>query len=174
MRYNLVVDSYSHHTMLTEHRLKEVLNYDPESGLFTWKAIPSRRRPNGSVAGAKGKNGCIDIRLDGHLFRAHRLAWLYMTGSFPAEEIDHIDGNPKNNRFLNLRRVSHAVNMQNIRKAQRNSATGLLGASPWGKRFKARIAIDGTQIKIGVFDTPQEAHAAYLEAKRRLHPGCTI
>jgi hypothetical protein len=132
--------------MLSAARLRELLHYDPTTGVFT-------RRSNGRGAGYRAKTS-VEIRVDHQLHRAHRLAWLYMTGAWPQNHIDHIDGDQFNNRFAN----------------QSNNRLGLQGVSAWGSRFKARL--DGS--KLGAFDTPEEAHAAYLDAKRRKHEGCTL
>jgi hypothetical protein len=148
--------------MLSAARLRELLHYDPTTGVFT-------RRSNGRGAGYRAKTS-VEIRVDHQLHRAHRLAWLYMTGAWPQNHIDHIDGDQFNNRFANLRDVTRTVNMQNRRRAQSNNRLGLQGVSAWGSRFKARL--DGS--KLGAFDTPEEAHAAYLDAKRRKHEGCTL
>lgn len=102
---------------------------------------------------------------------AHRLAWLYMTGEWPRQEIDHIDGDRANNKWLNLRDVDHATNMQNRRVAQSNNVGGFLGVSRRAESI--HIAYVGTKY-IGSFRTPEEAHAAYVQRKRAAHDGCTI
>lgn len=159
--------------MITQARLKEVLNYDPETGEFVWAKTRLGRAVAGKRTGYRCK-GSIDIRVDGKLHRAHRLAWLYVHGELPELDIDHINGDPFDNRIVNLRHVTHEVNMQNMRRPQGNNKLGLQGVSAWGKRFKVRLRIAGMQVKIGAFDTPEEAHAAYLDAKRQFHEGCTI
>src|SRR4051812_40825019 len=103
--------------MVTQERLKQVLVYSPESGLFT-------RR--GRVAGTTYR-GRINIFIDYRGYLAHRLAWLYVHGRWPIGDIDHIDGNASNNAISNLREVSRSVNMQNQRRARSDSRTGLLG-----------------------------------------------
>ena len=94
--------------------------------------------------------------------------------SDPAVRVDHIDGNRANNAIANLRDVTRSVNHQNLRRARSDSAHGFLGVSPFFGKWKARITVNRVFQHLGVFDTPEEAHAAYLEAKRRLHVGCTI
>ena len=158
---------------LTHVRLRELLLYDPETGVFTWRA--NRRRVKaGDVAGYVDPRGYIQIGIDGSLHRANRLAWLYMTGEWPAGDVDHRDTDGANNRWLNLRDVSRSVNMQNRRRANTNNKTGLLGVSSIRNRFHATIWLGKKQRLLGAFDTAEEAHATYVEAKRRLHAGCTI
>jgi hypothetical protein len=160
---------------LTAERVRSALFYEPETGSFTWLVSTSNRVKVGAVAGNISPFGYLYISLDGHRYKAHRLAFLYMHGVWPTNHIDHLDGNPANNRIENLRDVSHSVNMQNIRKAKSsNKSTGMLGSYRIGKRFQAKIVIDGKVRHIGMFDTPELAHAAYLAAKRLHHHGCTI
>lgn len=159
---------------LTAARLRELLHYDPDTGVFTNRIKRSRKTVPGAVAGCLTV-GRIAIRLDGVLHLAHRLAWLYMTGEWPKMEVDHRDGDASNNRWASLRDVPHQVNIQNQRRPRADNGTGFLGVSRRGDKFLAQIADkDGGRPRIGEFATPEEAHAAYLEAKRRLHAGCTI
>jgi hypothetical protein len=103
------------------------------------------------------------------------LVWLWVNGSWPIGEIDHIDGDKLNNRIANLRDVDRATNTQNSKKARRNNkSSGLLGSYKSGNRWQAQIRINGVCMTLGSFGTPEEAHAAYLGAKRLFHPGCTI
>jgi hypothetical protein len=114
------------------------------------------------------------IRLEGAPCQVHRLAFLYVTGSWPSGFVDHINGNPLDNRFCNLRDVPKAINCQNLRRALSNNKCGLLGASPRHGKWAATIMSKGVRIHIGTFNTPEEAHAAYVSKKRELHPGCTL
>ena len=117
----------------------------------------------------------MQIRVDGKTYQAHRLAWFYMTGAFPEKFIDHINGVRNDNAFANLRQVDNAGNMQNTRQAHRNNLTcGLLGVSKTRTGWRAMISVGGKNIYIGRYDTPENAHQAYLERKRVLHPTCTI
>jgi len=93
-----------------------------------------------------------------------------MTGTWPQNEIDHIDGNKSNNRFRNLRDVTRSANNQNRRRPDRGNKSGFLGVKCHRKSFVARIRIDGKQIHLGVFSTAIDAHRAYIKAKRNLHP----
>jgi hypothetical protein len=130
----------------------------------------------GSVAGSKNWAGYILIPVNRATWRAHHLAWLYVYGRLPAQELDHVNGVPSDNRIANLREVTRAQNVQNQRAAQKRSKSGFLGVShcPLTKRWRARICTNGVQRMIGRFNTPEEAHAAYVEAKRQQHVTCTI
>lgn len=160
---------------LTHARLKEVLRYDQETGVFTWKARVSIRVRAGDQAGSIGRKGRRHIRVDGVLYAASRLAYFYVTGAMPIAQVDHIDTDPTNDRFVNLRDVSQPLNCENHRKAYANSKTGVLGVVrvPSG-RFAAQIRKDRRSIYIGTFDTTDAAHGAYVAAKRQLHEGCTL
>lgn len=162
---------------LTAERLREVLSYDIETGVFRWRTVPPKKKYLlGKVAGRIGTGGYVRIQVDGREYQAHRLAWLYVHGTFPRQQVDHIDGNRQRNAIANLRDVSASANQQNQRRAQSGSASGRLGAHP-GKapgRFYAMIAVDGVNRYLGTFDGAEAAHAAYLAAKRALHEGCTI
>jgi hypothetical protein len=158
--------------ILTQARLKEVLSYNPATGIFIWLASRSRRVKNGAVAGCTRKDGYVLVYVDGKLHYAHRLAWLYVTGAWPTVLIDHRDLDPSNNAWSNLREATYGENFQNKRKAQANSTSGLIGAH-WAandNKWFSRITVDGKTTALGRFDTPEEAHAAYVAAKRKLHP----
>lgn len=157
------------------YRLKELVSYEAESGLFRWKVKTSNRVNIGSVAGYKDPKGYIFIRLDGVLHRAHRLAWLYIHGEWPKDEIDHINGDPSDNKASNLREITGALNKQNQRKARKDNArTGVLGVYPNGKGYMASIQVNGRTHYLGTHKTVEKAYAAYVEAKRRLHPAGTL
>lgn len=154
---------------LTAERLRELLHYDPETGVFT-RLVARQAYPVGSVAGYQGTNGYIRVGLDGKSYRAHRLAWLYVYGRWPQDEVDHVDGVRSNNMFANLRECSRSENNQN-RTAYACNAEGLLGVT-WhraSKAWVAQIKVEGRTTHLGRFDTPKQAHAAYLAAKQQLH-----
>jgi hypothetical protein len=159
---------------MTQAKVRSLLSYDPLTGIFTWLCRSARRIRAGDVAGSVGPYGYRVIKIEGLNYQEHRLAHLYMTGSWPACVIDHIDGVRANNAWANLREATMTTNGQNMRTAHRDSATGLLGASPDGHRFISQIKVAGKVLKLGKFDTAEEAHQVYLAAKRRLHEGCTI
>lgn len=155
---------------LTAERLRELLHYNPETGVFTWRVSNSNRAPAGSVAGTAHGAGYRELSLDGGRYLEHRLAWFYVHGVWPTAGIDHRDGDRVNNRLLNLREATKAENQQN-RAAQANNKSGFVGVS-WYKRghaWVAQIGVGGRQRRIGLFDTPEAAHAAYLAAKKQLH-----
>lgn len=158
---------------LTQQRLKELLNYNPETGVFTWKIAPCAWKKAGSIA------GCVDqryfkIRIQYKGYLAHRLAWLYMTGQWPTNHIDHKDGDGFNNRFCNLRDVTKSGNLQNQRKARKDNTTGFLGVAHCNGQWQARIWVENRLLYLGKFSTPESAHEAYLIAKRKYHDTCTI
>jgi len=161
--------------MLTQERLKQALQYDPLSGVFTWITAPGYRRDlDGKVAGVRQKDRRIEIMLDYVNYRAHRLAFLYMMGEWPKQEVDHKDGDAANNSWSNLRDVSRTLNQQNLRKAHHDNKTGYLGVVQRGSKYRAVICVNRKRHFLGTFDTAEIAHEAYLAAKRNLHESCTI
>lgn len=161
--------------ILTAARLRELLHYDPETGAFTCRV----KRGNWHVGQTVG---CLDtkdkyprIRLDYVLHLSHRLAWLYVYGEWP-KQLDHIDGDRTNSRIANLRDVSQTWNAQNLHGPRVDNSTGRLGVTfcKDTKKWRAKIQANGASIEVGRFSSLDEASNAYLEAKRRLHQGCTI
>lgn len=108
--------------MLTQERLKEAFDYNEISGEFIWKIKAGSRGVIGAIAGSKRHDGYIIIRLDKDRYLAHRLAWFYIHGLWPSEFIDHINGNPSDNRIDNLRETSMSENMRNRSKQQNNTS----------------------------------------------------
>jgi hypothetical protein len=151
-------------THTTSERLRELLDYDPATGLFVWLISPRRNVPVGSVAGTL-RNGYIRIRIEMEAFSAHRLAWFYMTGEWPPGQVDHIDGNRSNNRWSNLRSATNSINQING-KLRSDSKTGYKGVSKpkRGKKWCARIVVNGKRIFLGMFPDPKSAHDAYMRA----------
>lgn len=148
--------------------VREILDYDPLTGVFRWRVPMVQHRADG-VAGHPMRDRWR-ISYKSREYEAHRLAWLYMHGEWPKQFIDHIDGNALNNRIANLRDVSRQINVQNRRSADKDSLTGVLGATARGRRFRSQIAVNNKNISLGTFDTALEAHRAYLKAKQELHP----
>lgn len=154
--------------MVTIDRLKELLHYDPESGLFHWikprQGCP-KNKPAGNLDGVY-----IRIRIDGNNYRAHRLAWLYCYGTFPSNEIDHINGNKSDNSIKNLREATHQQNMFNKGKTASNKS-GFKGAYyiPKLNKWRATCKVNGVKHHIGLFDSPEGAHLAYIEYASNIH-----
>jgi hypothetical protein len=160
--------------MVTQERLRELLSYDSETGVFHWR-VSRGRAVAGASAGNADSYGYLQTKIYGRCYLNHRLAWLYVYGEWPDGQIDHINGSRADNRLANLRNVSISVNQQNQRGARVDNRCGLLGVSRKGNRWQARISHPGRKdAYLGLFDTPELAHAAYLKAKRKLHQGCTI
>ena len=160
---------------LTAERLREVVRYEPETGIFYWRIQGAYRRNPGDVAGSPSKDGRIRIRIDGTLYYRYRLAWLYVTGSWPEKNIEHINGDPTDDKWENLRDVSQIVNCQNRKRANRGSSTGVLGIHKSREgNYVAQIKHKGKRKTIGTFPTPEAAHLAYVNAKRQIHPGNTL
>lgn len=159
---------------LTAERLRELLHYDRATGLFTWLKSNSNRVKVGSIAGSLRKDGYIEIGVDGERHLAHRLAVLYVTGNWPPEVVDHKFANRSDNRWSEIRAGTQSFNCQNIRSARKDSSTGLLGASPAcdnSGKFIAHIKYGGKVRHLGRFDSAEEAHEAYIKAKRQHHEG---
>ena len=157
---------------MTKAELDALLEYHPETGAFVWRVSRSSIT-KGSVAGSVTDKGYWAIGIKRNFVPAHRLAWLLHMGCWPKGPIDHINGNPLDNRIANLREVSQLLNTQNRRKANKGTRSGLIGASWKSKigRWVAQIRHDGRLIHIGYFDTAEAANAAYLSEKRKLHAG---
>ena len=164
-------------SILDAQRLREILHYDADTGLFTWKVMLAHRRKPGSVAGSRS-HGYIEIGIDNNRYRAHHLAMLYVTGRWPNGDVDHKDGDRANNAFVNLREVSNQQNAQNRHGVSpAKTSTEYLGVT-WNKQrqcWMAQIADrTGKNINLGLYDDDYKAHIAYLHAKRELHDGATI
>lgn len=157
--------------MLTQELLKKYLSYDPDTGLFVRLITTSRKANAGLVAGRVDKQGYVRISVMGKHFKAHRLAFLYMTGSFPLMDVDHINGIRSDNRWVNIRDVPTTVNLQNIYKPQSIGSSGYRGVSfhKASGKYRATIRVDGKTKHIGAFSTASEAGAAYMKAKSVFH-----
>jgi hypothetical protein len=154
--------------MITQQQLFDILDY--KNGQFYWKIANSNRVKVGQLAGSRMTNGYYCIRCFNKLYLTHRLVWLWHTGRFPIKHLDHIDGDQSNNKIENLRECDDAENHQNITK-QRNNTSGYLGVSfnkRWNK-WHAQIQINNVRPSLGMFDTAEEAHQAYLAAKKKYH-----
>lgn len=151
---------------LTQSRLKELIHYDPDSGVCRW-IVNKARAKAGSLAGGLAR-GYLRVHVDGRDYFVHRLAWLYVHGHMPPEFIDHVNHDKGDNRINNLRLASKAENAQNL--STLTGMTGVTKAIGCRGRWVARIRIDGRKVHLGMFSTPGEAHQKYLEAKRQHHP----
>lgn len=160
--------------MLTATLLRDLLDYDPDTGVFTWIRPTTNRVKKGEVAGSLTPDGRVTIMIGGVNYRAHRLAWLYMTGDWPADsiQVDHANEDPTDNKWVNLRLATDAENKQNVSKAKTHNTCGLLGASYHKAtgRWTAQIRSNGRKQHLGYFASAEDAHEAYLGAKRLLHP----
>jgi len=156
--------------MVTVERIREVLSFEPLTGVFSWKVAPTRSVKVGDVAGNRNARGYIAIKIDRRLYMAHRLAWLYVTGEWPVAGVDHVNGSKTDNRFENLRQATHSENMRN-RGAQKNNACGYKGVyfTKKDKRWVANIWLHGKKKYLGEFSTPEDAHAAYCAAAEKYH-----
>ena len=159
--------SIYHAQNISLQRLKELLQYDPDTGLFIRLVKTSNRSPVGSVVGCKRKDGYYITRIDGTAYFLHRLAFLYMNGSWP-EEIDHIDGNPSNNKWNNLREVNSGQNKMNRRRKIGKEYKGVVWHKQ-GQKWMAQINVDGEHIYLGLFEDAKDAHKAYCKAATIYH-----
>ena len=158
---------------LTAQRLRELLSYNAETGQFTWLDRRKSAISRSGLAGFVVKDRYRAINIDGRRHFAHRLAWLYVTGSWPNNDIDHINCIPSDNRFCNLRDVSRRTNSENQRAGRRGGLIGTAYHKASGK-WRALIGVDYKVKTLGYFETAEQAHARYLEAKRVLHLGNTL
>jgi hypothetical protein len=156
--------------MLTQSEVKELVEYNPETGDFTWLKYRAHNARAGSKVGSITNMGYMETRVSRKKFLLHRLAWLYMTGSLPKNGIDHINGNPLDNRWANLREATVKQNNINC-KIKKSNKCGFKGVCFHNqmKKWRANIRINGVQTHLGLFDTPEKAHQAYCEAAMRVH-----
>lgn len=150
----------------TQAEIKELLHYDPETGVFRWRYSVAIRVKPWDVAGTENSLGYVRIKICQKLYLAHRLAWVYMTGESPKDQIDHIDGVRSNNAWVNLREATRKQNMENT-SLRKNNASGFRGAH-WHKRDKkwfAQVRHNKKAIFLGYFATAEEA-AQVAAAKR--------
>lgn len=154
---------------ITQEYLKSILSYNPETGVFVRIKVASPQwigRALNKETGTKNAHGYIVISILDKIHYAHRLAWLYMTGSYPELMIDHANGDKADNRFCNLREANNSQNQKN-KKVRSDSTTKLKGAWKAKNRWVSQININGKKVHLGTFDTPEEAHEAYCSAADR-------
>jgi len=154
---------------LTAEYVRSILDYNPETGVFTWKEGRQRVK-KGAIAGTTQASGYIRIMVDGRHYQAHRLAWLFYYGEWPKGHLDHKDRNPANNVISNLRECTFSENHQNSTRS-RGSTSKYQGVSWYKKtgKWRARIRVNNKLISLGHFDDEVEAAKAYREAKEKYH-----
>lgn len=149
---------------LTAERLREVLTYNPETGLWEWLPRIGNVWFAGRPAGSLSPDGYVYLTIDGTQYSSHRLAWLYMTGSWPVRRLDHEDTVRSNNRWGNLRLATHRQNLANakVSKANRLGVKGVTRCNSKARPFRARIYVNKRLVTIGYYATEVEANAAYF------------
>jgi len=151
------------------------IQYCARTGAFTWKSSVGGVVV-GQPAGYINSNGYMVIGFAGQKFRLHRLAWMLTHGSWPIGVIDHVNGDRTDNRLANLREVSQAVNLQNMRVPTKANTSGFLGVYWSGKRkgFMAAVHLGKKGKRRGPYKTAERAYVAYVDLKRKHHVGCTL
>ena len=148
--------------MLTQHRLKELFDYDRVSGCLIWRTTGAGRKR--AVAGYNPvpslyEKEYIQIRIEGKLYKAHRLVWLYVHGKWPKNDVDHIDGNSRNNRVENLREATMSQNLANRSAQNKNNTSGHRGVyfDKSKKKWCAEVTVVGKKLHLGTFSTIEQA-----------------
>lgn len=156
--------------MLTREQVQVLLDYSPDTGNFTWKVDRGRTAKAGQPAGCADRQGYICMKILGGTYKAHRVAWLIVYGRWPHSQIDHINGVPRDNRISNLREVTPRQNAEN-RHCTDNRSSGVKGVTYMRriKKWKSQIYTGGVHHYLGVFNTIEEAAAAYKAAALVLH-----
>lgn len=165
------------HDVITAEQLRQIAMYQPDTGIFTWKITRSSVAQAGTEFGSWDLHGYKTVRINRKSYKLHRLAWLYVHGEMPKNDIDHINGIRHDNRICNLRDVTRKTNLENKTKLNTvKKYTSLIGAyfDPKKNVFYSRISINNKSVHLGSFDTEEKAHQAYIDAKRKLHSGNTF
>lgn len=154
--------------MITQKELKAAVHYNPETGVFTWKICRSDRMKAGDIAGCLNNRGYLRICIDGKVYLAHRLAWLYMTGEWPKGQIDHIKHVRHDNRWVNLREATHQENQKNQtrRKDNTSGVCGVVWHKPSGK-WQSQISVNDKSMYLGIFIDKFEAICARMSANNK-------
>lgn len=163
--------------LMTPEDARRIFSFDAESGILYWAERTSHGVQVGDQAGTPTKNGYRQVLFKRRAYLVHRVIWLYLHGSWPAGDIDHINGCRTDNREANLRDVSRRTNIENQKTAPKGKKSGAPLGVHWDKRLKkwrSTIVVKGKSKYLGIYQDPNEAHQAYLTAKRIDHAGCTI
>lgn len=154
---------------ITQEELISRYIYDPDTGIFRYRDNGlGRFHRAGAIAGGLSSTGHLVVKIKGTAYKAHRLAWLYMTGEWPSHFIDHINCIPDDNRWCNLREATNAQNLHNA-KVRAGNKTGFKGVCAKQGKYTANIGYLGKIYYIGIYDTPEEAHEAYCKKADELH-----
>ena len=148
--------------------IRQRLSYDPETGIFRWKTYPKAKKMVGQIAGHVRKTGQIVILLNNKGYLAHRIAWAYVTGKNPQNQIDHINCDPSDNRFENLRECTALENCRN-KRIQKNNTSEVKGITRFRNKWSARVGVDGKKVFLGYFDSIQSAELAVKLGRISLH-----
>ena len=156
--------------MITQSELKELLHYDPETGIFHWLKSTTRSVKAGYVAGGKNHKGYVRIGVNKKRYLAHRLAWLYVYGYFPKYDVDHINTIPFDNRISNLREATTPQNQHNVKMSKANKS-GVKGVcfDRSRKKWMAQLQVNTKKIRLGRFDNIDDAEKAVKEAREKYH-----
>lgn len=155
--------------MINQEQLKEIINYNPITGDFVWLKVNSNRVKVGDIAGYKAPDGYKQIRINNTLYKSHRLAFLYVEGEFPVNIIDHINHDPSDNRWVNLRHADRFINQRNMKLSKRNTS-GISGVS-WDskvKKWRVRFYRDKKEVFLGYFSDKNKAIEVRNEARESL------
>lgn len=147
--------------MLTQKRIKELLNYDPNTGFFIWRVSSTYRAKKGDLVGNMDDMGYVRTSIDGKKYRLHRLAFLYMNGFFPEHQVDHKNRVKNDNRWVNLRHVTRSCNLQN-QKINNKNTSGFTGVSKCRNKWRAYIKISGKRINLGFYKDKLDAALARI------------
>jgi len=152
------------------HEVRDLLDYEPSTGVFRWRVPPGGRGRMGAIAGTRDSEGYTIIRYKGRGYKAHRLAWLHVYGNLPEGVIDHVNGDKADNRIANLRDVDAYVNAQNVTRANKNGRSGLRWVSWFSQyqKWKAAFVFRKKHYFVGHFDCKQEAYEAAKTARAQL------
>lgn len=166
----------AHHTA---EQIRERINYNPETGIITWRTIKGTKTKVGQIAGNVHAAGYTRVRIDDVMYKAHRLAWVWMTGNWPSGIVDHINRNNADNRFCNLRVVTHKQNIENNNGQGYRSRSGVKGVY-WhnqSKKWRSQICHFQKVIHIGLFNSIEEAQKARIAAELKYFthsPACAL